>query len=386
MMKTAVNEQRLELVALAWLWCQRDKPATEAKLATGIKAMVPEGSAKALASAAIERLIQAEHAEYIPSGKKKPSQFKITAAGESAVRQRLQISELPAGASPFGSISSCELPAIASELPLPGGDNKSRKEFAGLLPVMVCVRHFNLQIPLESGPVTAKLELVKLALSRLSQVSADRIYLKKLPTGPLPALVVGPLLKEPGTAIANVDKLLVATACKILSPCKPAQIKFGIVRRWLFEMGVESAARSDVMREADVTQPPPRPSPGVPGEGEKFPAQIHPRTSPSDLAAFSRQALAAAHAVADAGGPGVSSLGDKVLVHYAWRQYEKTYGPLPLDRFKQNLSLVNGEHLVLVREDLIPGERAQEFSQSEVRTGESRFHYIRVSNLRDSHA
>jgi hypothetical protein len=96
--------------------------------------------------------------------------------------------------------------------------------------------------------------------------------------------------------------------------------------------------------------------------------------------------LAAAKAVACDGGPGVSSLGDKVLVHYAWRQYEKTYGPLPLERFKQNLSEVNGNHLVLAREDLIPGERAQEFSQSEVRTGASRYHYIRISNPRDSHA
>jgi len=408
-MQTPVNEQRLDAVALAWLWCQRDKPATEAKLATAIKAMVPEGSAKDLASTAMDRLINTGRAEQITTGKRKAAaSIRITAAGGTSVCRWIGRTQLPAGASPFGSICTYELPAIASGLPLPQADKKSQKAFTGLLPLMVCARHYNLPVSLESGPVAAKLELVKVALSRTSHVAAERIYLKKLPGGALPALVVGPLLGEPGTAIGNLDKLIVAAACKILTPCKPAQIKLGIIRRWLVDEpaalipspgtpafgseaqarrgegqggGLAGSGRSDSMRYLETSPPPPQPSPGVPGEGGKPSLRAATQASPIDLPTFSRQALAAAKAVAREGGPGVSSLGDKVLVHYVWRQYEKTFGPLPLERFKQNLSDVNGDHLVLAREDLILGDRAEEFSQSEVRTGGSRYHYIRVGNL-----
>ena len=55
-MQTQVIEDRLDTVVLAWLWCQRGKPATPAAATTGVKAMLPAGSAVQLVPAALERL------------------------------------------------------------------------------------------------------------------------------------------------------------------------------------------------------------------------------------------------------------------------------------------------------------------------------------------
>ncbi len=362
-MQSEVNEERLELVVLAWLWCQTGKPATAASLATAMKPMVPQGAAQSLAPTALERLVTSARAERIqPARKTAKASFKITESGQAYVSRRLGRTSLPVSTRPFGSISTYELPAIASGLPLPQTDKKSQKTFTALLPLAVCIQQLDLPVPLDRGLDVAKLELVKLALSRMSHVPTDRIYLKKLTDGVLPALVVGPLLGEPETKAAKLDQLLAAVVCKILDHCQAKQIKFAVVKRWL---GVR----------APTPSAPPLDPAGLGAHADSY----------ADPATFSRQALAAAQAVAHVGGAGVSNLGDKVLVHYAWRQYERTYGPLPLERFKQNLSEVNGTQLVLVREDLIPEDRAQDFSDSEVRTGASRFHYIRVSNTGGSH-
>lgn len=98
--------------------------------------------------------------------------------------------------------------------------------------------------------------------------------------------------------------------------------------------------------------------------------------------AFAHNAQAAAQRVSarGPGAPGVSSLGDKVLVSHAHAEYEKAHGAMPLATFKQRLSDVNGDDhgVSLVREDLVPAERAGEFAASEVKRGASSYHYIRT--------
>lgn len=97
---------------------------------------------------------------------------------------------------------------------------------------------------------------------------------------------------------------------------------------------------------------------------------------------FARNAQAAAQRVSarGPGAPGVSSLGDKVLVSHAHAEYEKAHGAMPLAMFKQRLSDVNGDDhgVSLVREDLVPAEKAGEFAASEVKRGVSSYHYIRT--------
>lgn len=71
--------------------------------------------------------------------------------------------------------------------------------------------------------------------------------------------------------------------------------------------------------------------------------------------------------------------GDKALISDVHAQYEKVHGSTPIDSFKRRLSGVNGEHgLNLVREDLVPQDRAGEYAASEVSRGPSRFHYVRT--------
>src|SRR5215204_3550139 len=102
-MQTQVNEDRLDAVVLAWLWCQRGKPATPAAATTGVKAMLAPGSAGELLPAALERLVRAGHVERIEPAKKgaKPT-FRITPTGERRAREFLRREDLPAGARPFG--------------------------------------------------------------------------------------------------------------------------------------------------------------------------------------------------------------------------------------------------------------------------------------------
>lgn len=98
--------------------------------------------------------------------------------------------------------------------------------------------------------------------------------------------------------------------------------------------------------------------------------------------AFAHNAQAAAQRVSahGPGAPGVSSLGDKVLVSHVHAEYEKAHGAIPLATFKQRLSDVNGDDhgVSLVREDLVPAEKAGEFAASEVKRGASSYHYIRT--------
>ena len=243
-------------------------------------------------------------------------------------------------------------------------------KFAELLGWATCVREHRLEIPLDRGIDTAKLELTKLALSRSNGVPPEKIYLKKLPGGELPAIVVGPLLGQPATMAAKLETLVSSRAAELLGGAK---IPAAVVRRWVEGNGGAAPA-------ADASSDASSPQPAVPD------GTAPPRLADVDRSTFISRACAAAARVAGGLGPGVSPLGDKVLVSHVWRRYQQDHGPVPLDAFKQRLSEANGEQLPLVREDLVPEDRRAEFAESEVRTGVSVFHYVRVHSLGVRHA
>jgi hypothetical protein len=356
-MHSQAHPDRLDLIALAWLWCQQGKAAKSAKLETALKPVVPTGTAKALAEASLNRLVQIGSAEEIPA-KKGKSDFRVTSAGQQRVCEALKLSALPAGKNPFKLLLESPFAAMAENLAIPGSDKKAQKDFFDLLKIAICARQFNLDLPLDQGPAAAKLHLLKLALSRANEVLPEKIHLKKLPAdSELLALVVGPLVGEPDTAVAKLEKLIVSKVSAILNVTKPAQIKPAVVRRWLHQ-------------PAPVSEP-------VAAAVETVPA--------FDLNVFANHVVEAAKEVARTNPRAVSSLGDKVLVHFVWQAYERWFTPMPLDVFKQHLSDANGDLLVLVREDMIPEDRRAEFAESEVRRGASCYHYIRIGSLGVQH-
>jgi len=348
---------RLDLVVLAWLWCQQGKPAKASKVETAIKPLVPTGSAKSPAESSLARLVQATHAESIQAKKGKPD-FRITPAGQQRISEVLKRDSLPAGKTPFKALVENWFSAIAANLPIPSPDKKAQKDFSDLLKIAVCATQFHLDLPLNLGPIPARLHLLKLALSRANNIPPEKIHLKKMPTdGELLALVVGPLLQEPDTAAGKLDKLIASKASAILNVSSPLKIKSGVVRQWL-------------------NQPAHPPAPDV-APVEQKPA--------FDLKSFAKHVVEAAKEVARTNPRAVSNLGDKVLVHFVHQAYEKWFAPMPIDIFKQHLSDANGDLLVLVREDMIPEDRRQEFLDSEVRRGPSSYHYIRIGSLGVSH-
>jgi hypothetical protein len=356
-MDSQVHSDRLDLIALAWLWCQQGKAVKAAKLETAIKPIVPTGTAKTLAEASLNRSVQTGSAEEIPA-KKGKGDFRITPAGQQRVREALKRDALPAGKTPFKALLEFSFAAIAENLAIPGSDKKTQKDFFDLLKIAICARHFALDVPLDQGPAAAKLHLLKLALSRANAVPPEKIHLKKVPTdSELLALVVGPLLSEPDTAAAKLEKLIVSKASAILNVTKPAQIKPGVVRRWLSQ-------------------------PAIVAESTAIPAET---PAALDLKTFANHVVEAAKEVSRTNPRAVSSLGDKVLVHFVWQAYERWFAPMRLEAFKQHLSDANGDLLVLVREDMIPEDRRQEFLESEVRRGASCYHYIRIGSLGVQH-
>lgn len=369
-MATQANEDRLDGVVLAWLWCQRGKPATAAALATGVKAMLPAGAASDLAKASLGRLTAAGHVERIePAKKRGAATFRATPAGERRAAEMLGRDDRPAGVRPFATLANFDLPARAAGLPVPA-DKKAQLAFGKLLSVALTARRYGLDVPLTAGPEAAKVAMVKLALARAAGVPVDRFHLKKLPAGELPALVVGPLIGHPAKTTSGLDELLKSVASDLLGVSPGAQFKPAIVRQWLSADGGGAARAADAgpapeSQVATVVSPP-----GADG----------PPAAPPDVSAeqFVDQVRRAVAGAARAGGPGVSNLRDKVLVAAAWRRHGQLFGTVPLDRFKRRLSAVNGELVDLVREDLVPADRVDEFRESEVRNGASVYHYIRV--------
>ncbi len=368
-MQNQVIEDRLDKLALAWLWCQGDKAATPAAVATGVKAMLPSATTPAeTVASTLARLVTAGEVERIEAAKKgaKPT-YKTSASGARRAMEFLGRRDRPGGSRPFGALASYDLPALAAGLTIPAANKKEQAAFGKLLPVAVSVRHHRIDVPLDKGPDAAKVALVKLALSRAGGVAAGEIHLKKLPGGELPALVVGPLLGQPRTAATNIDKLLAEVANGCLGITKAAQLKAAVVRQWLTaenenapdNAGPVTSAPADAQ---SLAKPPPERSGAV----------------EVDLPTFIRQLHAAVADVARNGGAGVSNLRDKVLVNAAWRRYEQLFEPIPIDQFKRRTLDAGGSQIDLVREDLIPVDRAAEFHEAEVRAGASTYHYIRV--------
>jgi hypothetical protein len=351
-MRSQVIPDRLDLIVLAWLSCQQDKPAKSARLETALKPLVPVGNAKSSAESSLARLVHAAHAEEIKA-KKGKSDYRITPEGQQKLCEILKRDTLPA--SPFKALLEQTFSAIALELPIPASDKKAQKDFGDLMKLAICARRFKLDLPTDQGPVAAKLQLVKLAISTANGVAISKIHLKKLPTdGELLALVVGPLLQEPETAAGKLEKLIASKVSAILNVTKPTQIKSGVVRWWLNQP--ESVA------------------PQTDEPAEAF-----------DLKSFARHVIEAAREVARTNPRAVSNLGDKVLVRFVHQAFETWFNPMPIDLFKQHLFDANGDLLVLVREDMIPEDRRQEFSESEVRRGPSFYHYIRIGSLGVNH-
>ena len=50
------NNDRVDLVVLAWLWCQRGKPAKAAGVAKGVGTLMPAGLGAQWAEASLDRL------------------------------------------------------------------------------------------------------------------------------------------------------------------------------------------------------------------------------------------------------------------------------------------------------------------------------------------
>ena len=230
MENSETHEQRLDLLVLARLWCAGEKPIKPGAVVTSLKAF----SADALADAvnrSIDRLMSDQKIERIaPTKKGAKPEFKISPNGSANLRSRL--GSLPATVPTFLAFSNSYLAAQATGLPVPM-DAKSLKAFGKLLPAEICARHHHFAIPLDVGPDPARLALVKLALARSQDLPTDAIWLKKLPAGELPALVVAPLLGLKGTKASNLDKLLESEACRILNVSKPSQIRLGAIRLWL---------------------------------------------------------------------------------------------------------------------------------------------------------
>ncbi len=275
----------------------------------------------------------------------------------------------PASKTPFKTLLDTVIPAAALNLPAPASDLKSRNAFAKLALIAVCARHFSLDVPMETA-AAAKLGLVKASLARASGVAVTKIHLKKLPPGELPALIAGPLLGEPETAAANIDKLIEAKAFALLGISKSGQLKSAVVKLWLCD------GAHPLVAEVVPALPP-----------ATAPARAHEPVAPTvqDLSLFARNVLHAARDAARANPRALSNLGDKILVRPVWEHFTRIFGAMPLDLFKQQLAEANGDHLVLVREDMIPVERAAEFADSEVCRGASSFHYIRIGSLGVTH-
>jgi len=241
------------------------------------------------------------------------------------------------------------------KLPVPGDNKTIQKDFPKLLPLAVCAEHFRFDLPMERGSIAAKLALVKMALSNAQGVPAEKINLKKLPTGELPALVAGPILGAPGTDSKNLEKLLESRAVHLLNVSKATQIKSGVVRQWILGNG----RSHDAPPLTRLTQP-------------EVPATI-------DLPRFAEQVQSAARSVARTNRDSVNNLGDQVLIYYCWQEYQRLFGETPFQWFTEHLIECNKVRLlVLVREDLVPGERAEDFRRSEVHLGASVYHYVRI--------
>ena len=352
-MENAVNPDRLDLLVLIWLWCQRGKPAKQTGVVTGIKSFLVDGSASELVAIALERLA-GQIDRIAPAKKRGIPEYRINPVGHARVTTFLEMQDPPSGAKPFTPVSNVILPAKVMRLPIPP-DKKALAAFGKLLPLAICVQHFGLEIPMDQGRDAAKLTLVKLGLAKWNGVPVERIYVKKLPSGELPALIAGPLLDAGGTAATNLDKIIEASAGKILHVTQTAKMKMAVVRCWLYDDG-QASKPTAASNSRDVGPAPSR-------EGKQFAAQVR----------------AAAKSVASTGGVGVNNLGDQVLIEYCWREYQRLFGAIAFEHFREHLVEANNRReLVLVREDLIPEGRSVEFRESEVLVGASSYHYVRI--------
>jgi hypothetical protein len=353
-MDTSINTDRLGLVVLAWLWCQRGKPVKEAAIATAMKTALGDASFKQSIPAVLDRLVAAGDVERIaPATKKGKSEFKIAAQGESRAADFLGRRELPAGAKPFAALGAGALPAIALGVAIPGEDKKSQAAFGKLAPVAVCARRFMLEIPLDQGPDAAKVALVKLALAKWNGVPAGKIHLKlkKAPAGELPALVVGPLLEINATAATNLDKLIDSIAAGILNAGKPsaAQIKAAVLRRWVSDESASKAEPTVDSARMKAEAPAIAPTQSAPPAQAKNriddpPADSTPAHAPASVSphpshhaetpgqTFEQKVHLAAKAVVSTDRRGLNNLGDQALIHYCWREYQRLFGAIPICR------------------------------------------------------
>ena len=335
-MPISVDAKRLELTVLAWLWCQKSSAAQD-KIDKSIEPLS--------ITDALQRLVAVGEVERTESKgtKRKPGKlmFAIAESGIERVREQFKRAS-PPKSTPFQSLLAGPLAAMALEVAIPGSDTEL-KVFKKLLPIAVCVRRLGLSIPLDKGTDAAKLAMIAMSLGRLYDPPAASLPIKKLPTGELPALVIAPLLGIPAThaAFASIDKLFESTSLGLMEVGKIGDLTARLVRGWLMTGSAKPAA-------------------------------------PFDLESFSRKAMAAARDVVETGGAGVSNLRDQVLVASVWERYGKLFGPMSLDVFKRSLRDANGDHVILVCEDRVPADREREFRESEVRTGASVYHYLRI--------
>lgn len=327
---------RLENVILTWFVSQQGK----AKKATDVaKALASLGSAVDPAPL-LDELAARGQLERIESKKKGPVSFALTAVGQQRVAGVL--SQSPSAPKLTWAVLSKRLAAVALAIDPAVAGSLKPAALGKLLLCAVVIRELKLDVPLDQGDKAALLMLVKLALARWNNVPVEKVYLKKLPTGELPALVAAPLLGQAGTAVGKIDKLIEACALQRLGITSTKGLDAAILRRWI----------------------------GGGGETNRLPV--------SDPRHFAGNVLAAAHAIARDGGPGLSNLKDKVMIHPCWQRFGQMFGELPLDEFKRQLSRANGDGVILVCEDLITDARRSEFAQSEVRVGTSSYHYIRL--------
>src|SRR4051794_31512017 len=119
-MESQLNKERLDLLVLSWLWCQRGKPAAEGAPVKGVKPLLPPAVAVQGVLAALDRLVQAGHVERIaPATKKGKPTFRLSESGERRVAESLGRSEPPAGKTPFATVAGVLLPSIALQLASP---------------------------------------------------------------------------------------------------------------------------------------------------------------------------------------------------------------------------------------------------------------------------
>lgn len=359
-MQITVNEDRLQAVVLAWLMGQKQKKAGMDPMLKALRKILPAGLDQGRIEGALSRSVDTSRVQRIPpkTKKGKPA-FELNAAGEVFVRQTI-------GTGPNDELLTLKLliereaPLRALDCALPPTVKLTAAALGKFLHLAICVRHFDLPIPLAHGLNAGYLAMIKLALARSNGVEPDQIYLNKLPTGGvLLALIAGPLVDQRGNKAKDLAGLLSGAALNIVGVTDAKKLPAALFHQWLLAPSERGPAN-----QTDSQQPSPA----------------------FDLAIFSANVLAAARALADADDDGVSNLRDKVLIAACWRKYQEMYGPIALEQFKSQLLGAQGKALSLVKEDLIPEERRREFEESLTRRGTSELHYVLIDQNGMTHA